>query len=70
MLMYQVVSRESAILGDAHELRGSIHADHVGMSKFSSTSDTGYKKVVHAIGVLLEGIQGSEDEPVSNNQSR
>ncbi|KAF8236898.1 hypothetical protein L208DRAFT_1250558, partial [Tricholoma matsutake] len=64
-----VVSRESAILGDAHENRDSIHADHVGMSKFSTTSDAGYKKILHAVEVLVEGIQGSENEPASGNQS-
>ncbi|KAF8236873.1 hypothetical protein L208DRAFT_1250112, partial [Tricholoma matsutake] len=64
-----VVSRESAILGDARENRDSIHADHVGMSKFSTTSDAGYKKILHAVEVLVEGIQGSENEPASGNQS-
>ena len=69
ILMHQVVSRESAILGDARENRDSIHADHVGMSKFSTTSDPGYKKIVHAMEVLLEGIQDSENELPSGNQS-
>lgn len=69
ILMHQVVSRESAILGDARENRDSIHADHVGMSKFSTTSDPGYKKILYAIGMLVEGIQNSEEEVTSTNQS-
>jgi hypothetical protein len=69
ILMHQVVSRESAILGDARENRDSIHADHVGMSKFSTTSDPGYKKILYAIGMLVEGVQSSEEEVPSANQS-
>ena len=67
--MHQVVSRESAILGDARENRDSIHADHIGMSKFSTTSDPGYKKILYAIGVLVEGSQSSERKVTSTNQS-
>jgi hypothetical protein len=40
------------------------------MTKFSTTSNQGYKKVVHAIVVLVEGIQSSEDEQASATQSR
>lgn len=69
ILKHQVVSRESAILGDARENRDSIHADHVGMSKFSTTSDPGYKKILYAIGMLVEGIQSVEEEVTSTNQS-
>jgi hypothetical protein len=46
---------ESAIIGDASEIREFIHADHLGMVKFASRSDTGYKKVLYAIEILLEG---------------
>ena len=67
--VHQVVSRESAILGDAHENRDSIHADHVGMSKFSTTGDPGYKKILYAVEMLLEGIQSSPIEITSTNQS-
>jgi hypothetical protein len=47
---------DSAIIGDASEIRGSIHGDHLGMVKFTSRSDTGYKKVLYAIEILLEGL--------------
>ena len=67
--MNQVVTKESAIIDHGYERRDSIHADHVGMTKFSTTSNQGYKKILHAIGVLVEGIQGSENEQGSGNQS-
>ena len=46
---------DSAIIGDARENRGSIYADHMGMAKFSTKDDTGYKRVLYAIEMLLEG---------------
>jgi hypothetical protein len=49
------VDRDSAIIGDAREIRETIHADHVGMAKFSSRDDSGYKKVLNAIEMMLEG---------------
>ena len=52
--MNQVVEGGSAIIGDARERRDTIHADHIGMVKFSGTADDGYVKVLHAIKVLLE----------------
>jgi hypothetical protein len=48
------VDKDSAILGDAREYRETIHADHVGMVKFSTRSDPGFKKVLGAIEMLLE----------------
>ena len=45
---------ESAIIGDGRENRLSIHADHVGMAKFSSSDDAGYKQVLYAIEMVLE----------------
>jgi protein SERAC1 len=51
----QVVQKDSAILNDAFEVRDTIHADHVSMCKFSDKQDSGYKKVLDAIEVLLEG---------------
>lgn len=53
-----------------YERRDSICADHVGMTKFSTTSNQGYKKVVYAIMTLVEGIQDSEDEQALAIQSR
>jgi protein SERAC1 len=50
----QVVDKDSAIISDAREYRGTIHADHVGMAKFSTRSDPGYKKVLGAIEMLLQ----------------
>jgi hypothetical protein len=55
----QVVTADSAIIGDAYENRGTIHADHVGMAKFSSRDDSEYKKVLFAIESLLDGLPGS-----------
>jgi len=64
----KVVSRESAIIGDAGENRETIHADHVGMAKFSTRADPGYRQVLYAIEMLLEGL--SEDEPAPANESK
>jgi hypothetical protein len=50
----QVVSGDSAIIGDARENRETIHADHVGMTKFSSREDSEYKKILCAIEMLLQ----------------
>jgi hypothetical protein len=58
---------DSAIIGDAREIRGSIHADHLGMVKFASRCDTGYKKVLYAIEMVLEGQD--DDQPGSTDQS-
>lgn len=66
---YQVVTKDSAIIDHGYERRDSIHADHVGMTKFSAVGDQGYKKVVHAIMVLVEGIQDSVDELAAATQS-
>jgi hypothetical protein len=54
------VDGESAIIGDVRETRETIHDDHIGMVKFSATSDDGYKKVLHAIEILLEGPPADE----------
>ena len=66
--MGQVVGKESAIIGDGYEDSDSIHADHVGMAKFSNPSEAGYKKIVHVIRQLLKGIQDQEPNPLSANQ--
>jgi hypothetical protein len=50
------VQQDSAILNDAYEICDTIDADHMGMCKFSDKKDSGYKKVLDAIEVLLEGI--------------
>jgi hypothetical protein len=59
----QVVSGESAVIADAHEKRGTIHANHVDMAKFSTRDDAGYKKVLYAIEILLEGLTKNEQVP-------
>ena len=61
------MSRESAVIDDACENRETIHADHVGMTKFSSRADPGYKQVLYAIEMLVEGL--TEDKPVPPNES-
>ena len=52
----QVVPGDSAIIGDPHENRGTIHGDHISMVKFSTKDDSGYKKVLYALEMLLEGL--------------
>jgi len=59
----QVVSKDSAIIGDAREYRGSIHANHVGIAKFSTRNDNGYQKVVYAIEMVLEKVQEDKSVP-------
>jgi hypothetical protein len=66
MFLYQVVSRDSAVIGDAREIRDYIYADHVDMVKFSSRADSGYQKVVHAIEVLL--AQSPEPELATSGE--
>ena len=61
---------ESAIIGDARENRESIHADHIGMAKFSSSSDAGYKKVLYAIEMVLEGHPEDELGPANESTWR
>ena len=55
----QVVEGGSAIIGYPSERRDTIYADHVNMVKFSDRMDDGYKKILHAIKVLLEEKQKS-----------
>ena len=54
--IHQVVPGESAIIGDPRENRETIHGDHISMVKFSTRNDPGYKKVLNAIEMLLEGL--------------
>ena len=56
ILIGQVVGKESTIIGDGYEDCDSIHADHVGMAKFSNASEAGYKKILHVIGQLINKI--------------
>ena len=64
------MTKESAVIDHGYERRDSIHADHVGMTKFSTAGDQGYKKIVHAIRVLVESIQDSVNEWAATTQSR
>ena len=48
---------DSAIIHDARENRDTIHADHIGMTQFSSRDDTQYRKVLNAIEILLEKLE-------------
>ena len=57
---------DSAIIGDAREYRGTIHADHMGITKFS-TKDSEYQKIARAIEMVLEKV--SEDTPPSAEHS-
>ena len=56
---------DSAILRDARENRDTIHADHMGMTKFSSRDDNQYRKVLNAIETLLEKL--TEDVAASKH---
>jgi protein SERAC1 len=66
IVLDQVVYGDSAIIGDAREKRETIHADHIGMTKFSTKDDDGYGKILYAIEMLLEGQLG---QPVPGHQS-
>ena len=61
------MSRDSAIIGDAREERDTIHADHMGMTKFSTREDSGYIRVLHAIEMQLEGISKYETDAMDQN---
>ena len=50
----QIVHGDSAIIGYARENRGTIHADHSGMAKFSRRDNADYKKILYAIEMILE----------------
>jgi hypothetical protein len=63
----KVVYGDSAIIDYSREYRETIYTDHIGMTKFSSKNDPGYKKVLHAIETLLEKL--SEGERAPANQS-
>lgn len=63
----QVVYGDSAIIDYPHEVRGTIHADHLGMTKFSTRDDPGYRKVLYAIETALE--KPPENKSGSANQS-
>ncbi len=54
IFVHQVVYGDSALIGDARENHETIHADHIGMAKFSTRDDSEYKKVLSAIETLLE----------------
>ena len=54
---------DSAVIGDAREHRTLIHADHIGMTKFSNSDDAGYKKVLYAIEIVLEWHPTNEQAP-------
>jgi hypothetical protein len=42
----------------------SIYADHIGMTKFSTKDDAGYKAITYAIDELLEDLtQGYTKQP-------
>lgn len=55
----QVVEADSAKIGDGREEVGSIPANHSKMTKFSSRSDIGYKRVSAQIRRWVEEINGA-----------
>jgi hypothetical protein len=66
----QIVSGDSAIIGDVRENRETIHADHVGMTKFSRREDSEYKKILCAIEVLLQASIQDQLAPACEGMSR
>jgi protein SERAC1 len=59
---------DSARIGDAREHRETIHADHIGMTKYSTKDDDGYGKVLYAIEMLLKARL--EDHPAPAQQGK
>jgi hypothetical protein len=58
----QVVHGDSAIIDYSRETRGTIHDDHIGMVKFSTRDDPGYRRVLYAIEMLLERDSASANQ--------
>lgn len=61
----QVVEGGSVLMGDARERRDTIYADYDNIAKFSNPTDDGYKKILHAIKVLLEENRHSRGQSTS-----
>ena len=63
----KIVDDESAILYLPKESRNSIPANHLGMSRFASVSETGFKRVVIAIKALLRAA--AMRDPIRHNST-
>ena len=63
----KIVDDESAILYLPKESRNSIPANHLGMSRFGSVSETGFKRVVIAIKALLRAA--AMRDPIRHNST-
>lgn len=47
---------DSARIDDVREFTGTINADHIGMTKYKTKGDDGYRKVSSAISDILENL--------------
>lgn len=54
---FQIVERESAILGYPTETSAPLHADHHGMAKFSSPEDTNYRDVRNVLRMFVRKVK-------------
>ena len=63
----KIVDDESAILYLPKESRNSIPANHLGMSRFGSVSETGFKRIVIAIKALLRAA--AMRDPIRHNST-
>ena len=52
----KVVGKESGWIGDPHEGKGTIRADHMGIAKFDSEIDPGYLEVSGTISRMVDGL--------------
>lgn len=52
--IFQIVPKSSATLSSFYVRSGSIQADHINMCKFSSSDDSGYKRVAQEIKALIK----------------
>ncbi|ERF76557.1 hypothetical protein EPUS_05830 [Endocarpon pusillum Z07020] len=55
-----IVDSSSATIGYLHETRGSLHANHRDMAKFSCLEDVKFQRVVAVLGRWVEDIVGAQ----------
>lgn len=63
----KIVDDESAVLYLPKETRNSLPANHLGMSRFGSLSETGFKRIVIAVKALLRAA--SMRDPIRHNST-
>ena len=60
LTLCQVVSEDSAKIGDGREEVGSIPADHSNMAKFAKSTDIGFKRVSAQLRRWVEEIRAND----------